>query len=446
MNKKVSVSLLVTIVLIAMTVTFSVTMVAAMRRFDSTVSSVKAKENMYEKLSEIDRYVRDNDYYTSDENTLNDMLASGYMLGSGDKYAKYYTADAYAELLEIQNGTRMGIGADVVKDAATGYAKITKVYSGSPAEDLGMQKGCYITKIEDVEVKNLANSEAIASRLRGENGTSVNITWLNASAEENTSAVTRRSYTVSTVDYQYVENGSYGYIKIRDFTEATASELDYAINQMTSAGATSLVFDLRDNAGSNLNAAIDCIDLICPESTIASAVSSDGTVTELGSSSSESEVSLPIVCIVNGSTASGAELFAYSARALNGAKLVGSTTAGKGTIQSEPKLLTDGSAVVVTVATLQTCDGASFDGTGVTVDAERALSSDEETVYYDFTMDNDPQIQKAFSVANTLTGSSTVAATNSADAAASTAAESTAAESGASEAPAESAASSASES
>ncbi len=442
MNKKVSVSLLVTIVLIAMTVTFSVTMVAAMRRFDSTVSSVKAKENMYEKLSEIDRYVRDNDYYTSDENTLNDMLASGYMLGSGDKYAKYYTADAYAEMLEIQNGTRMGIGADVVKDAATGYAKITKVYPGSPAEDLGMQKGCYITKIDDAEVKNLSSSDAITNRLRGEKGTSVSITWLNASAEESTSAVTRRSYTVTTVDSQYVESGSYGYIKIRDFTANTASELDYAINQMKNAGATSLIFDLRDNAGSNLTAAIECIDLICPESTIANAVSSDGTVTELGSSSGDSEVTLPIVCIVNGSTASGAELFAYSARALNGAKLVGSTTAGKGTIQGEPKLLTDGSAVVVTVATLQTCDGASFDGTGLTVDVERALSSDEETVYYDFTMDNDPQIQKAFSVANTLTGASTVAATNNAGSA-SQPADSSAAQSAVSEAAGENAASSA---
>jgi carboxyl-terminal processing protease len=414
MNKKVSVSLLVTIVILAMTVTFSITMVAAMRLFDSTVSSVKEKENMYSKLSEIDRYVRDNDYYASDENILNDMLASGYVLGSGDRYAKYYTADAYAELLEIQNGTLMGIGVDVVKDATTGYAKITKVYAGSPAEDLGMAKGCYITTIDDVEVKNLTNTDAIMSRLRGENGTTVNVKWLNASAQEDTSAVTRRSYTLTTVDYQYVENGGYGYIKIRSFADSTASEIDYAIRSVTDAGATSIVFDLRDNAGGNLNSAIECIDLICPDSTIASAVAKDGTVTELGSSSEDTVVSLPMVCIVNGGTASGAELFAYSARVLNGAKLVGSTTAGKGTIQSEPKLLTDGSAVVVTKAVLQACDGTTFDGTGITVDSERKLSSDEEAMYYDFTIENDPQIQKAFATANTLTGSSTVAAANNA--------------------------------
>ena len=82
----------VTIAIIAMTVTFSVTMVLAMRLFDDTVSSVNEKESQYTKLSELDRYVRDNEFYAVNNDTLNDMLASGYVLGTGDKYARYYTA------------------------------------------------------------------------------------------------------------------------------------------------------------------------------------------------------------------------------------------------------------------------------------------------------------------------------------------------------------------
>ena len=73
-------------------------MLLAMRLFDSTVSNVKEKESMYSKISELDRYVRSNDYYTIDESVLYDTIASGYLLGTGDRYARYYTAQAYTEL------------------------------------------------------------------------------------------------------------------------------------------------------------------------------------------------------------------------------------------------------------------------------------------------------------------------------------------------------------
>ena len=148
MNKKVSVSILVTTVIIAMTVTFSITMVVSMRLFDRTVASVKEKESMYSKIAEIDKYVRAYDFYDIDESTLNDMIASGYLLGTGDRYARYYTAAAYSELLDIQSGKIVGIGVEAVKDSVTGYAKVTRVYPGSPAADLGLEKGCYITAID----------------------------------------------------------------------------------------------------------------------------------------------------------------------------------------------------------------------------------------------------------------------------------------------------------
>lgn len=80
MNRKISIGMAVTIVILAMTVTFSITMLVAMRLFDSTVSSVKEKESMYNKIAEVDRYVRSNDYYTIDENTLYDRLTAGYLL------------------------------------------------------------------------------------------------------------------------------------------------------------------------------------------------------------------------------------------------------------------------------------------------------------------------------------------------------------------------------
>ena len=132
MNRKVSVGMMVTIVILAMTVTFSITMLLAMRLFDSTVSSVKEKESMYNKIAEVDRYVRTNDYYDIDETMLYDRLTAGYLLGTGDKYAKYYTSQAYTELMNVQNGTLLGIGTELAIDPS-GYAKVLKVYNDSPA-------------------------------------------------------------------------------------------------------------------------------------------------------------------------------------------------------------------------------------------------------------------------------------------------------------------------
>ncbi len=407
MNKKVSLSLLITVVILAMTVTFSMTMVTAMRIFDKTVSSVKEKENMYEKLAEIDRYVRDNNYYSIDEEVLNDTLASGYVLGSGDKSARYYNAEAYTELQNIKNGTLMGIGVKVVKDSATGYAKVIRVYAGTPAEEMGITKRCYITAIDGTETKNVSSTDALQRLLRGENGTTVELNWLGTDASEHSDTITRRNYVAESIESMML-GGKTGYIRIWDFTAKTASDLDFALTNLKNAGATSIVFDLRDNGSTNWDAAIESINLITPDGTIASALYKNGDTKLLGYSEGENPLTLPYVCLVNGNTANGAELFAASTRTLGGAKLVGTTTAGKGTIQSEPKMLSDGSAVVVTTACVLASDGMTFEGIGLPVDIERALSADETVIYYDYVPENDPQVQKAVAVADSLAGGSTV--------------------------------------
>ena len=415
MNRKISVGMAVSIVILAMTVTFSITMLVAMRLFDSTVSSVKEKESMYNKIAEVDRYVRSNDYYQIDETTLYDRLTAGYLLGTGDKYARYYTASAYTDLMNAQNGTLLGIGVELAVDQS-GYAKVTKVYDESPAKEAGITVGCYITAVDGTDVKSLSGVDAIQTRLRGESGTSVNVIWLDSEATEHTVDLTHSGYSTTTVDFQMLQ-GNVGYIKIRQFDASTPSELDYAIRSLSANNALSLVFDLRDNGGGLLDDALSCIDLVAPEGTLAYAEDQNGTRTVLGSSTGDSYVSLPMVCLVNGNTASAAELFAATLRTMNGARLVGTTTMGKGTIQSSPQRLSDGSAVVITVAKLVCGDGSCFDGTGLTVDVECALSAEEATNFYDYTPQTDPQVQRAVSAAQQLSGTTTLAGASSAAAA-----------------------------
>ncbi len=407
MNKKITVSIWLTSIIIAMAVTFSITMMVAMDRFDSTVASVQQKELMYSKISEIDTYVRANDYYDIDETLLQDTIASGYIFGTGDIYAKYYTAEAYNTWLDVETGTVMGIGVEVVKDNATDYAKVLSVYAGSPAEDLGIKVGYYITSIDDVEVRNLNSTDQINTALLGESGTTVSIAWLDESMQAQTGTITRRNYTETTIAYELV--GSNGYIRVRTFAESTASEIDYAVSQLQQKGAATIIFDLRNNDGGNLDYAIECIDLVAGKGVIASAEYGDAQLVELAESYT-SGISLPMVCIVNESTESGAELFAYSTRFLSGASIVGSQTAGRGTIQSSPYRFSDGSAVVLTIAKLVAGDGYSFEGVGVSVDVEQRLSTEEQQMFYTYTTTTDPQIVKACSVADSLSGVATVEA------------------------------------
>lgn len=404
MNKKISVSVAITVALIAMTVTFSITMIVAMQIFDNTVTSVNEKQSMYNKLAEIDKYVRANAYNTIDDATLNDYIAYGYMLGINDKNAKYYTEKEYSDLLAVQNGKLLGIGVDLIKDTATGYGRVIRVYSGSPAAELGIEVGSYITRIGETDTKNLTK-DGMLTRLRGEDGTTVTITYLTrGTSEEKTVEVTHVGYTTPTVEYQTL-NDTYGYVKITQFGSTTASELDYAVNQLTGAGVTALVFDLRDNEGGLLDSANECIDLLVGEGVIAYAEYSDGT-REILAESDGNKVNLPMICLVNGNTASSAELFAASLRDMAGAKLVGTKTYGKGTIQAAPQRLSDGSAVSVTVARLLTGKEECFDGTGLTVDQEVQLA--ENTVMYDYALADDAQVLRAVSVADTLTGVTTM--------------------------------------
>lgn len=394
MSKKVSLGVAATVTLIAMAVTFSMTMTVSMNMFNNTVSSVKNKERMYNKLSEVDRYVRANEYFDINDDTLNDTIASGYMLGISDRYARYYSAKAYSERVGLANGRLMGIGVAVVKDPSSGYARIIRVYDNTPATNVGLEVGGFITAIGDTSTRSMSDTAAMTSALLGEEGSTVNIKYLTPLREEQSFEITHANYTTPSISTVRLMDNGVGYLRIDSFTSGTAVEFRNAVNSLTNQGATSLIFDLRDNSGENLNAALVATDYCVPSGLIAQSQDKDGNVTDLRMSD-ENEITLPMVCLVNDSTASGAELFANALRKMAGATIVGSTTAGKGVLLSDPQSLSDGSAVVITVGILLDNEGKNWNGTGLTPDVDASLTNDEQSSYYDFTVDNDPQIAKA---------------------------------------------------
>ena len=403
MSKKVSLGVAATVTLIAMAVTFSMTMTVSMNMFNNTVSSVKNKERMYNKLSEVDRYVRANEYFDINDDTLNDTIASGYMLGISDRYARYYSAKAYSERVGLANGRLMGIGVAVVKDPSSGYARIIRVYDNTPATNVGLEVGGFITAIGDTSTRSMSDTATMTSALLGEEGSTVNIKYLTPLREEQSFEIIHANYTTPNISTVRLMDNGVGYLRIDSFTSGTAVEFRNAVNSLTNQGATSLIFDLRDNSGENLNAALVATDYCVPSGLIAQSQDKGGNVTDLRMSD-ENEITLPMVCLVNGSTASGAELFANALRKMAGATIVGSTTAGKGVLLSDPQSLSDGSAVVITVGILLDNEGKNWNGTGLTPDVDASLTNDEQSSYYDFTVDNDPQITKAINAISGANG------------------------------------------
>lgn len=403
MSKKISLGVAATIAIIAMAVTFSLTMVVSMKMFNTTVSSVKNKERQYNKLSEIDRFVRAGEYFTIDEDTLNDRLAAGYMNGINDKYAVYYTAKEYSEKQSVEKGTLTGIGVAVVNDTSSGYARIIRLYDNSPAAEAGMQVGGFITAINDESTRNITSTARLTSKLLGEEGTTTTITYLTPDRQEQQLNLVHSNYKTPSIYTRQMVADTCGYIRIDAFNSGTASEFKAAVDELLQQGANSLVFDLRDNNGENLNAALVAADYCVPSGEIAKQQDRDGNVTVLRMSD-ETEINVPIVCLVNGSTAGSAELFANALRKMAGATLVGTQTAGKGVVMSDAQSFSDGSAAYITVGLLLDNEDQTWNEEGLRPDIDAALSVDEQNAYYDYTLDTDPQISKAVNAATALAG------------------------------------------
>lgn len=393
MNKKISLGASLTIMIIVATVTFAITMVFAMNTFNDKVYNIKEREEMYTKLSEIDRIVRQNYNGEIDEQTLSDNIASGYMRGIGDKYGMYITAEAYAEMNESYNGKNVGIGIEAVQDAS-GYIRVIDVYADSPALTAGMEKGDFITKINDIDVNANSYSEAI-KQLSGEEGDKVSLV-VRRDTQDIPMELTLRSMEIPTAVGKMLDN-NIGFIQIKKFDELTPTQFNKELDKLISDGAQALIFDLRGNPGGTITSVTKILDRLLPQGDIVSATYKDGSTEVLATSDAE-EINLPMFVLTNSQTASAAELFAQALKDYNKGVTVGTTTYGKGLMQTIYKL-SDGSAIDVTIAKYNPPKSENFDGVGVIPNYEVKLTPEQEKNFYDLTETTDPQIAKATELA-----------------------------------------------
>ena len=273
------------------------------------------------------------------------------------------------------------------------------IYEGSPASAAGIESGDLIVAIEGNDVKTSGYSVAM-KQLQGEAGTVVKLT-VRHNGQDNELELTRQKMSIPTVSYRMIDDK--GYVKISSFKGNTVDQFKTAIEDLQAQGAQGLIFDLRDNTGGTIDSVTKILDQILPEGTLGNYRYKDGSTEELGYSDATS-IDLPMVMIANNETASASELFIADLKDYDKAKLVGTTTYGKGVCQTL-YTLQDGSAVNITSCYFDPAKTENFNGVGITPDFEVKLSEESQKLSASgsLTDESDTQLQKAIEVLETET-------------------------------------------
>lgn len=353
-----------------------------------TDSSVRTKIN--ELAAMIEEYY----YEDVDAQKMADGLYKGLFASLDDPYSAYYTEEEYEEMMISAGAKYYGIGVVLQQDRETMQVQIRKVYEETPAQEAGLQAGDTVLRVEDIDAQTVELSELV-SHIRGEENSSVHlIVMREGETEELEFDVKRGEVNMPTVDSRMLED-EIGYISIAEFGEATADDFKQAVEQLQKKGMQKMIVDLRDNPGGMMDSVKEILDYILPEGLIVYTEDKYGNRQELHSDA-EHSLDLPMAVLINKNSASCSEIFAGAVRDYDYATLIGTTTYGKGIVQTV-RQLGDKSAIKLTTAKYFTPKGENIHGTGIDPDIELKYKyTGKKEGEYDYCKDN--QVQKAVRV------------------------------------------------
>lgn len=341
-----------------------------------------------QKLNYLENLINEEYLEEKEEDSLREGLYAGLMSGLNDPYSTYYTAEQYKELNTSNEGSYVGIGA-VLQNDKDGGAKIVQLYEGGSGEQAGLKKGDVLKAIDGEDVTEKETSD-IASMIRESDKDSVTLT-IQRNEETKEIKVEIRDVEIQTVSHEMLDDET-GYIRISEFSEVTSNQYKKAFEDLQDKGMKKLVVDLRDNPGGLLTAVCDVLRQILPEGLIVYTEDKNGKKEE-EKCDGKSELAMPLAVLVNGGSASASEIFAGAVKDYGIGTIVGTTTYGKGVVQTiQP--LSDGSAVKITIAKYFTPKGNDINKKGIAPDVEAELSEDS-TDWTELTHEEDTQLQAA---------------------------------------------------
>ena len=306
------------------------------------------------------------DHYYKDDVTVDekrDALYRGLVSSLGDTYSVYYNEEEFISLQQQNEGIYYGIGAYVSFDEDINRSYVSGVIKGSPALEAGLKENDIFWEVDGTSTEGMPTDE-VASLIRGPENTDVTIV-IHRGHEELTFTITRRKVEHQTVDGRMLEDGI-GYIQLAEFDSVTPDQFIETYEELQAEGMRAMVLDLRGNPGGNLDAVCKIADRLLPKGIIVYTIDKYDQK-ETYEADGKHEIRIPLAVLVNGNSASAAEILAGAIKDYNKGTLIGTTTFGKGIVQRYFPL-GDGTAIKLTISDYYTPSGNNIHKVGIEPD------------------------------------------------------------------------------
>ncbi|MEO1465750.1 MAG: carboxyl-terminal processing protease CtpB [Cyanobacteria bacterium J06633_1] len=313
--------------------------------------------------------------YSSQKNAYQAIRQSLKTLG--DPYTRFLDPDEYAELSSQTSGELSGIGIQLGINQETSKLTVIEPIPNSPAIEAGLEAGDQIVSI-DGKSTELMSLEQASAEIKGEVGTEVLLEISRQNEPKFEVAIARAQIELPSVSYtlKQEQDSKVGYIKLDEFSSHAAEQMEKAIADLSQKEASGFILDLRGNPGGLLFSSVEIARMWMEKGAIVSTIDSKGG-NEKFSANGRALTDLPLVVLVDGYSASASEILAGALKENQRAKVVGSRTYGKGTVQSVHSL-SDGSGLAVTIARYYPPSGMDINKKGIAPDIQVNLTREDQ--------------------------------------------------------------------
>ena len=318
-----------------------------------------------------------------------------------DPNTSFLTPDEAQFFRSNMEGTFEGIGARVAWDEAADTLLITEPFENQPAWEAGLRRNDLVLAVNGESLVGTSVADAVRL-IRGPKGSEVVLTVQRGDAPPFDLTVTRAEIVIPTIATDSVgDDGKIAYVKLNSFTENAGTLVREAVRNALQREPRAIILDLRGNSGGLLREAVKVTSVFVEDETVLLERFSDGRMESYPTNDKAVTTDLPMVVLVNEGSASASEIVAGALQDIGRAKLIGTVTYGKGSVQL-PHNLSDGSIMRVTIARWFTPKDRTIDGVGLTPDMEVTISDEE------LASGSDPQLEAAIRYLDSLPNTRTV--------------------------------------